>query len=295
MKNKKVLVFGSSGFLGNHLVQYLLKQNEVIEFDMRPPKRKHNNTTFIEGSILDKALVSKAMKGVDIVYHFAAMTDLDIVNNNPAKAIEINIGGTSNILDSCIEEKIKRLIFSSSVYVYSKTGGVYKSTKQASELLIKDYDKMYNLNYTILQLGSVYGPNSNKKNLITRLIVDSINNGAMEHHGNGNEVRQYIYIEDVIKASIESLNQKYNKQKVILIGKESIIISKLMDRIIYLLVRKNIKKIFKINNYGIHYKNSPFDISSNDAIYFDFKSPTTLDEGLNHTISYIMKNYNKYN
>ena len=131
---------------------------------------------------------------------------------------------------------------------------------------------MYNLNYTILQLGSVYGPNSNKKNLITRLIVDSINNGTMEHHGNGDEVRQYIYIEDVIKASIESLNQKYNKQKVILIGKESITISKLMDRIAYLLVRKDIKKIFKINNYGIHYKNSPFDISSNDAIYFDFKS-----------------------
>ena len=94
---------------------------------------------------------------------------------------------------------------------------------------------MYNLNYTILQLASVYGPNSNKKNLITRLIVDSINNGTMVHHGNGDEVRQYIYIEDVIKASIESLNQKYNKQKVILIGKEFITISKLMDRIAYLL------------------------------------------------------------
>ncbi len=294
MKNKKVLVFGSSGFLGNHLVQSLLKQNEVIGFDLRSPKKKYDNTTFIEGSILDKALVSKAMKGVDIVYHFAAMTDLDIVNNNPAKAIEINIGGTSNILDACIEEKIKRLIFSSSVYVYSKAGGVYKSTKQASELLIKDYDKMYNLNYTILQLGSVYGPNSTKKNLITRLIVDSINNGAMEHHGNGDEVRQYIYIKDVIRASIESLNHKYNKQKVILIGKESISISKLMDKITSL-VRKDIKKIFKINNYGIHYKNSPFDLSSNDAIYFDVKSPTPLDEGLNHTISFIMKNYNKYN
>ena len=153
---------------------------------------------------------------------------------------------------------------------------------------------MYNLNYTILQLGSVYGPNSTKKNLITRLIVDSINNGVMEHHGNGDEVRQYIYIEDVIRASIETLNHKYNKQKVILIGKESISISKLMDKIISL-VRKDIKKIFKINNYGIHYKNSPFDMSSNDAVYFDVKSSTPLDEGLNHTISFIMKNYNKYN
>ena len=57
------------------------------------------------------------------------------------------------VSDACIERKIERLIFSSSVYVYSKSGGVYKSTKQACELLIKDYDRMHDLNYTILQLG----------------------------------------------------------------------------------------------------------------------------------------------
>ena len=70
-------------------------------------QKKHNNTTFIKGSILDKALVSKAMKGVDIVYHFAAMTDLDTVNSNPAKAIEINIAGTSNILDLALKKNKK--------------------------------------------------------------------------------------------------------------------------------------------------------------------------------------------
>ena len=293
MKNKKILVFGSSGFLGNHLVRSLIKQNEVIEFDITPPKRKHKKTTFIKGSILDKTLVSKAMKDVDIVYHFAAMTDLDTVNRNPATAIEINIAGTSNILDSCVEEKVQRLIFSSSVYVYSKNGGIYKSTKQACELLIRDYDKMYNLNYTILQLGSVYGPYSTRKNLITRLIIESINNGVMKHYGTGNEVRQYIYIKDVIKASIESLSHKYNKQKVILIGKESISISDLMDKIIYLL-GKNTKKIFKIDNYDIHYKTSPFDICSDDAIYFDVASSANLDEGLNLTINSIKNNHNQY-
>ena len=291
MKNKKILVFGSSGFLGNHLVKSLIKHNEVIEFDIIPPKDKHKNTTFIRGSILDKTLVSKAMKGVDIVYHFAAMTDLDTVNRNPAAAIEINIAGTSNILDSCIEEKIQRLIFSSSVYVYSKSGGIYKSTKQACELLIKDYDKMYGLNYTILQLGSVYGPNSTKKNLISRLISESITNGVMEHYGSGNEVRQYIYVKDVVNAAIESLSNKYNKQKVILIGVQSISISDLMDKIISLL-GKDIKKFFSANRYNIHYKTSPFDMSLDSAIFFDIESPTSLDKGLSNTIISINKNYN---
>ena len=95
--------------LVHRVIKSLIKQNEVIEFDTIPPTKKHNNTTFIRGSILDKALVAKAMKGVDIVYHFAAMTDLDTVNSNPASAIEINIAGTTNILESCIEAKIKRL------------------------------------------------------------------------------------------------------------------------------------------------------------------------------------------
>ena len=291
MKNKKILIFGSSGFLGNHLVESLVENNEVIGFDIIHPKNKHKNVSYIKGSILDKALVSNAMKGVDIVYHFAAMTDLDTVNDNPAAAIEINIAGTSNILDSCIEEKIKRLIFSSSVYVYSKAGGIYKSTKQACELLIKDYDKMYNLNYTILQLGSVYGPSSSQKNLISRLIIESIANGAMQHYGTGNEVRQYIYIKDVIRAAIASLNFKYNKKKVILIGMESISISKLMDKIIFLLGR-DIKKIFKINDYDIHYKTSPFDLNLDGAIFFDLDSSTNLDEGLINTINSINKNYN---
>ena len=293
MKNKKILVFGSSGFLGKYLVKSLVKQNEVTEFDTIAPKDKHKNTTFIKGSILDKTLVSEAMKGVDIVYHFAAMTDLDTVNKNPASAIEINIAGTSNILDSCIEEKIQRLIFSSSVYVYSKTGGIYKSTKQACELLIKDYDKMHGLNYTILQLGSVYGPNSTKKNLISRLIIESITNGAMEHYGTGNEVRQYIYIQDVVNAAIESLKNKYNKQKVILIGNESISISELMDKIISIL-GKDIKKFFSVNKYNIHYKTSPFDMNLDSAIFFNIESPTSLENGLSITIRSFNEHYNEF-
>ena len=284
INNKKILVFGSSGFLGNHLVESLYEDNEVIQFDINPPQKKYENTTFIQGSILDKPLVLDAMKDVEIVYHFAALTDLDTVNNNPAPAIEINIAGTSNVLDACIKEQIDRLIFSSSVYVYSKMGGVYKSTKQACELLIKDYDKMYDFNYTILQLGSVYGPNASQRNLITRLIFEAIHKGQMKHFGTGNEMRQYIFVKDVVKAAIASLSKKYNKQKVIVIGNKAISISELMDSIIYLL-DTDIKKIFKNNDYKIHYKSSPFDADLNGAINFDFDSLTDLNDGLRKTIS----------
>ena len=116
MKNKKILVLGSSGFLGSHLVKSLAKKNKVVQFDTEPPSSTHPNSTFIQGSILNIELVQKAMENVDIVYHFAAVTDLDIVNNNPAQAIEVNIAGTTNVLDACIQENVERF-FSPAVFM----------------------------------------------------------------------------------------------------------------------------------------------------------------------------------
>ena len=289
MKNKKILILGSSGFLGTHLVEALYGNNDVIQFDLKPPNEDLKKIKYFEGSILDKSLVSKAMKNIEIVYHFAAMTDIDIVNNNPAQAIEINIAGTTNILECCVEQDIDRFIFSSSVYVYSNYGGVYKSTKQACELLIEDYKKMYGLSYSILQLGSVYGPGAERTNLITRLIHEAITKSEMIHFGTGDEIRQYIYVKDVIKQAIKILDVSYKDKKIILIGHEKIRINQLMNEILSLMDSK-IKKTYKLNNYRIHYKSSPFDKNTNNAIKLNFQNYTKLKLGLSETISSIKDN-----
>jgi UDP-glucose 4-epimerase len=288
MKNKKILIFGSSGFLGQHLVSLLKKDNEIIQFDINSSEDSICDSNFIQGSILDTELVLTAAKDVDIVYHFAAMTDLDIVNNNPAKAIEVNIAGTSNILDACIKEKVERFIFSSSVYVYSQFGGVYKSTKQACELLIEDFDKMHGLNYTILQLGSVYGPGAKQTNLISRLIKEALTTDQFQHSGSGVEERQYIFVKDVVNALINIANSQYKNKKVILLGSESVRISQLMEMISSQL-EKDIYKIFKKDGYGIHYKSSPFQTDPKGAIYYKLESPTPLKDGLRETIKFIQE------
>jgi len=288
LKNKKILVLGASGFLGRHLVKSLVDNNKVVQFDTELNSFNHPNAVFIQGSILDKGMVLKAAAEVDIVYHFAAMTDLDIVNNNPAQAIEVNIAGTTNVLDTCIQENIERLIFSSSVYVYSKVGGVYKSTKQACELLIDDYDKMHGLNYTILQLGSVYGPGAKQTNLISRLIKEALATDQFQHSGSGVEERQYIFVKDVVHASINIANSKYKNKKVILLGSESVRISQLMEMISSQL-EKDIYKIFKKDGYGIHYKSSPFQTDPDGAIYYKLESPTPLKDGLRETIKFIQE------
>ena len=291
MENKKILILGSSGFLGSHLVKFLLKNNEVVQFDMNPPPQKIANSEFIKGSILDKTLVTSAMKDVDIVYHFAAMTDIDIVNESPAQAIEVNIAGTSNVLEACVQERIERFIFSSSVYVYSEFGGVYKSTKQACELLIEDYNKMHDLGYTILQLGSVYGPGAKQINLISRLINEALSLKEIHHYGTGEEVRQYIYVKDVAQAAATSIDNNYKNKKIIILGNERIIISELMDKIIFY-TDSNIQKVFHNDQYGIHYKLSPFHTNPDGAVNLEIETPVLLNSGLKKTINAIKKELN---
>jgi len=291
MENKKILILGSSGFLGSHLVKFLLKNNEVVQFDMNPPPQKIADSEFIKGSILDKTLVTSAMKDVDIVYHFAAMTDIDIVNESPAQAIEVNIAGTSNVLEACVQERIERFIFSSSVYVYSEFGGVYKSTKQACELLIEDYNKMHDLGYTILQLGSVYGPGAKQINLISRLINEALSLKEIHHYGTGEEVRQYIYVKDVVQAAATSIDNNYKNKKIILLGNERITISELMDKIIFH-TDSNIQKVFHNDQYGIHYKLSPFHTNPDGAVNLKIETPVLLNSGLKKTINAIKKELN---
>ena len=291
MENKKILILGSSGFLGSHLVKFLLKNNEVVQFDMNPPPPQITGSEFIKGSILDKTLVTSAMKDVDIVYHFAAMTDIDIVNESPAQAIEVNIAGTSNVLEACVQEKIERFIFSSSVYVYSEFGGVYKSTKQACELLIEDYNEMHDLGYTILQLGSVYGPGAKQINLISRLINEALSLKEIHHYGTGEEVRQYIYVKDVVQAAATSIDNNYKNKKIILLGNERITISELMDKIIFY-TDSNIQKVFHNDQYGIHYKLSPFHTNPDGAVNLKIETPVLLNSGLKKTINAIKKELN---
>ena len=279
MENKKILILGSSGFLGSHLVKFLLKNNEVVQFDVNPPPKKITGSEFIQGSILDKPLVA------------SAMTDIDIVNDNPARAIEVNIAGTSNVLEACIQEKVERFIFSSSVYVYSEFGGIYKSTKQACELLIEDYNEMHDLGYTILQLGSVYGPGAKQINLISRLINEALSLKEIHHYGTGEEVRQYIYVQDVVQAAATSIDNNYKNKKIILLGNERITISELMDKIIFH-TDSNIQKVFHDDQYGIHYKLSPFHTNPDGVVSLKIETPVLINSGLKKTINAIKKELN---
>ncbi len=90
----------------------------------------------IKGDILDYSQVLGAVLGANVVFHFASISDIARMNEKPLEAIEYNVLGTTHILEACVKAKISRFIFVSTPYVYSEVGGFYRSTMQASELLI---------------------------------------------------------------------------------------------------------------------------------------------------------------
>jgi len=217
---KKVLVFGGSGFLGTYLVSELLdKGYSVTVYDKRPIKDTFSNhVNFVLGDILDIYKVNGAVSEADIVYNLAGIADIEECIKDPLNAIKYNILGNTIILDACIKRKVKKFIFSSSVYAYSISGGIYSSTKKASEDIIKNYGKYYGLKYTILQYGTLYGIGVGEENSVYRYLKEAFVNKKIKYTGDGSETREYIHIIDAAKLGVEVLDDKYENKTVIITG-----------------------------------------------------------------------------
>jgi len=175
----------------------------------------------VVGDILDFDRVEEAVRGCDYVYNFAGIADIGVACQKPLKAIEINVLGNTNILDVCKIYKIKRFIFASSIYVYSDLAPFYRSSKQACELIIEDYQKTFGLDYTILRYGSLYGIRGNEFNFIYKIIKQAIEERKITRKGDGEEIRDYINVLDAARCSIEILSEEFKNQYVMITGTQS--------------------------------------------------------------------------
>lgn len=215
----KILVTGGSGFLGSHIADALSDQgHEVTIFDLKTSKYVKPNQKVITGDLLDRELLGSAVKGMDVIYHFGALADLDVAKHNPVATMEVNILGTVYLLEAAREHGVKRFVFASSIYVYSRTGSFYKVSKQACEQLLETYKSQYDLNYTILRFGTLYGTRSDKHNSIFRYLKEALETKKIDFKGSGDEVREYIHVTDAANISVEILKPEYENQAFILTG-----------------------------------------------------------------------------
>ena len=143
------------------------------------------------------------------VYHFAGVADIDEAQTRPMDTIELNILATMRIAEACLQHHVKRFVYASTVYVYSKSGGFYRCSKQAAEEYLHCYGAQRGLPYTILRYGTVYGGRATVQNSLQRYLHQALHEGCIDYAGDGSEMREYIHVDDAARGSVDILTADF--------------------------------------------------------------------------------------
>lgn len=215
----RVLVTGGAGFLGSHIADaYSAAGHEVVIFDRRPSPWLRPDQTEVVGDLLDTECVERALEGVDCVFHLAALADLNDAKGRPIDSVRLNILGTVQLLEAMRQQGVKLLLFSSTVYVYSREGSFYRCSKQACEAYIEEYQRRFGIDYTILRYGSLYGPRADASNGIYRMLRQAVSDGRVDHSGGPSDLREYIHVEDAARLSVDAADEAYRNTHLVITG-----------------------------------------------------------------------------
>lgn len=289
---KKVTIWGGSGFVGSHVADFFSKKNfKVIVADKIKSKYLNNNQIMFLGDINNKKHLEKSIKNSSYVFNFAGISDIEEANANPLAVVENNILSNIKLLDTCRKHKVKKYIYASTIYVYSQYGGLYKSSKQSAELFIKEYNKLYNLNFNILRFGTIYGPRSDSRNAITNYINLALKNKTILVRSKPDIIREYIHVQDIAKMCFEVLNKKYDNRDLIFTGSNQTRIKDLMTLISEIL-NKKIKVKYSSNIKNSHYKITPYSYQAQLSEKLSLNTSTDFGQGLLNLIDNIKKSIN---
>lgn len=220
----KVLVTGGAGFIGSHLVERLVQLNHtVVVLDNllrgnKLPKEVQDKIDMHVGDVRDADLVSRCMQGVDLVYHFAAVLGVDVVADHPVETMDVEVIGTRNIIQSAHQHKVKQVFYASTSGIYSHSAIVktalsedvlvdprtsYAMAKRYNEIYLASHFEETGLNTIALRFFNVYGERQDNRMVIPRFIEQAMANESITVFGNGQQTRDFTYIEDVIEACIK--------------------------------------------------------------------------------------------
>lgn len=255
----KILITGGAGFIGQALCKYLSKLGyDVRLFDLKINHfEKNKRIEAFTGSILDTSAVNKAVSGCDIVVHLAALLGVRRSENERLECLNANINGTVNILDACVKQKIKKIIFSSSSEVYGdqdkilceetdvKPKSIYAISKLAGEEYVKAYKLNYGLDYSIVRLFSVYGVGQVGEFVVPRFVYSAIKDISPTVYGDGLQTRSFCNSQDICLGIEKTISLKESNNEIINLGNpsEPITIKDLANKVINI-SGKSIKPVF---------------------------------------------------
>lgn len=222
----KILVTGGAGFIGSHIVKQLLDEaHEVIVYDDFSTSSRDgidSNATVVEGSIKDSKLLTESLHSVDSVIHMASFIAVEESVKDPLKYIDNNVLGTACLLEAMRAAKVKKIVFSSSATVYGEPKSLpiledaplsaanpYAASKIAMEALCESFYKTDGFDATILRYFNPYGPGEEhhpETHAIPNFIKAGIKRVAVPLYWKGEQVRDFIFVEDLAAAHISVLD-----------------------------------------------------------------------------------------
>ena len=255
----KVVVIGGSGFMGSHTADELSNRGfDVTIFDKSISPWLKENQNMIEGDMLDIDQVSKAIKEAKFVYHFGGVADIGDAKKIPFETINHNVISAAVVMEAAAKEGVKRIIYASTMYVYSPYGSFYRASKQAAETIIEAYTEEYSLEHTLLRYGSLYGPRAQEWNGLKRYVDQVIRDGKLNYSGTGSERREYIHVKDAARLSVDILDESHKNQAITVTGNQVLNSNELIDMIFEI---AGVKKEVIINNKtksNDHYTMTPY-------------------------------------
>ena len=265
-----ILISGGAGFIGSHLVEQMLlnKKNKIVVMDnfnnfYEPALKERNiqelfiirekenlDDDFLKiyrGDIRDNNFVNEVFDNnrIDIVIHLAAVCGVRPSIENPEEYYNVNVNGSSNLLEACKNRKIQKFIFASSSSIYGNNPKVpfsendtvdnqispYAETKKAGEHLCRSYYNLTDMSVACLRFFTVYGPRQRPDLAIHKFTKLIFNNQEIPFYGNGDTERDYTYIDDVIEGiikTIELIKQDHKKFENFNLGESNTVSLKLM-------------------------------------------------------------------
>jgi UDP-glucose 4-epimerase len=229
----RVLVTGGAGLIGSHIVDLLMdgreqgKYGEIVILDNFVRGRRENlaaamargSVTIIEGDLRDRTLLAKAMQGIDLLFHLAAIRITQCAED-PRLAMEVLGDGTFNVLEAAVQAGVKKVVASSSASVYGlaeqfptterhhpyNNHTIYGALKVFNEGLLRSFNDMYGLPYVALRYFNVYGPRMDIYGAYTEVLIrwmDRILEGKPPLiFGDGTQTMDFIYVKDIARANI---------------------------------------------------------------------------------------------
>ncbi len=300
----RVLVTGGAGFIGSHLVDGLMSGGfDVVVLDDLSSGRRENlslhlgepNFCLVEGDVRVKADVKKALEGVDVVFHLAAIVSVDFSVKNPLLVNEVNVAGTLNVLRQSLKAGVKRFVYASSCAVYgepvdlpvneehpAKPMSPYGVSKLAAEHYCRVFCGVYGFETVCLRFFNVYGfrqVGSPYSGVIMKFI-DRLKRGeAPIIDGDGEQTRDFVFVGDVVDACLCAMRCKNCVGETINVGSGvETSINRLADALIELFGTGDVKPVFAEPKAG-DIRRSYADLSKAERL-LGYKPKTSLKEGL---------------